>query len=714
MRSLPRFAGLPWLGLGLAIAIAMLASGCARDSKRSAETVRAFDPDSVPEAYRYSMAALAWPGATRAFQITPAGDLYNGEWTLRITGTSAGAACDSPRVIAYEDRWMPVAHWVRRSGALRWEFEAVALPEGDAPRGWRLPFRLAPGIPDVRDSGLVLSLSVRASNRGSAAEEGALDLVLSDPDRRAAFVAFDAPETSGAWRWASGRGSAPAHGFSTLPQEGATVRMSVRLEPGASRTERFVIPAYPTSEAALARWSRPTHEQRASEARRHWTSEMERGARFALGDPEVESALRAARVVLLESRERRNLGWVPIGGPLYYRDVWLRDGARAAAALAMSGYTAESRALARSFLAFQWPVGAFVSQRGQLDGTGQALWAFEQTLLRPALADSVDPCLDAAIRAWRWIEWQRALGRTTGWKFGSMLPFAEPRDNEVTRAQLTGNDAWAIAGYRATARLALAAGRQAVADSIEISRGSYIADFRAALERSGSPDVPPSWQGSGRDWGNLGVSHPCAVLAPEDPRVAALARRVWAFAGGPGLLSYGHRDSLHYYVGADLVTWAMRAGERESADRMLQAMLDWRSASGGAGELFSASSRDFGSNLPPHGTSAAAIVSVVRNALIYDDGDTLELTLGARDRWWRGAQVNGAPTRWGTLDLEFAREGSEARWKWSAVPVWTVLTLPPGTRLASDPPAPLRRGARDDRVLAPPGTREAKVAFATR
>jgi GH15 family glucan-1,4-alpha-glucosidase len=48
---------------------------------------------------------------------------------------------------------------------------------------------------------------------------------------------------------------------------------------------------------------------------------------------------------------------VPIGGPFHYRDVWLRDGARAMQALALCGYTDESRALAASFLRFQWPHG---------------------------------------------------------------------------------------------------------------------------------------------------------------------------------------------------------------------------------------------------------------------------------------------------------------------------------------------------------------------
>ena len=191
----------------------------------------------------------------------------------------------------------------------------------------------------------------------------------------------------------------------------------------------------------------------------------------------------------------------------------------------------------------------------------------------------------------------------------------------------------------------------------------------------------------------------------------ALAQRVWAASGGPGLLTYGGPDTLQYYYGVDLATWALVAGERTAADQVLEAMLHWRTASGGAGELFTRSTGDFGRNLPPHATSAAALVTLVHQALVFDDGDTLMLTLGARPAWWRGGRVRRAPTCWGELDLEFRHEGDRAQWTWTAVAVWTALELPPGTRLAAEPAAPLIR-AGATRVLAPPGTRSARVSIA--
>ena len=105
-------------------------------------------------------------------------------------------------------------------------------------------------------------------------------------------------------------------------------------------------------------------------------------------------------------------------------------------ALALMGRVTEARALAGGLLAYQWPQGAFVSQRGQLDGTGHALWAMGEALLRPEPDRRLDAFTAAGMRAFRWSEWQRELGAAVDLPFGTMLPFADPRDNELVRAQL--------------------------------------------------------------------------------------------------------------------------------------------------------------------------------------------------------------------------------------------------------------------------------------
>ena len=677
-------------------ALTTIAGGCRAPRANPVLPVASmFEADSVPEAFSTATAALMWPGASRSFEITPAGYLFNGAWELRIQPTAGRSLATPPRTIAYEQRWMPVAHWTRRSGSIRWDFEAAALPS-----------------PVSGDSGLFVSCLARASNLGPAAQTARLECSFGVANS-ACFTAWDMPAgTPSILEWAGGRKLAA--GWTDATTNGADAKTSWTLAAGTAREQRFVLSAYPAPSQTLERWARTPHATRMKEARDYWTQTLSQGAQFKLADPELGSALRAALVVLLSCREVHAGRWSPVGGPFQYRDLWLRDAARAITALSVAGFTRESRDLAASLLRAQWPSGAFLTQRGQLDGTGQVLWTFEQAWLRPAPVDSITTTLHASLAAWRWCEEQRRLSRSTNRTIPGVLPVAEPHDNEQVMAQLVGNDAWAIAGYRSLARMLQAAHRDGEADSVSASQRAYLADFDAALSQARGNDIPPSWQGGGRDWGNLAVAWPCGVLHPSDSRCRHLAERVWRASGGVGRCAYGDPDSLHGYVGVDLGTWAMLAGEPSVTDSELHQLLLWRTASGGAAELFSQRTRDFGRNLPPHATSAAALVSLVRNAVVFDDGDTLLLTLGAPARWWSGSRIEHAPTRWGVLDLTFERHNGEATWQWTPVPVWTALTLPPETLLLEAPGAGLVAvpGART--VLAPPGTREARVKLAPR
>src|SRR5205809_4379852 len=262
--------------------------------------------DSIPEAFAPATAALMWPGASRAFEVTPAGDLFNGEWAIRVRPSVDGAAADAPRRIAYERRWMPVIHWTRRARGVRWDFEAVALPS-----------------PVRRDSGLLVCFEARASNLGGAPCQAVLELTLEPGRADDPFVAVDAP-IDGALRlrWASAAGTGDAQGWTGAAARGATARVEWILAPGTSRSERALFPAYATGARALDAFARAPHARRVAEARAHWDETLRSATQFELGDPEVENALRAALVVLLSCREVHDGRWSPVGNPFQYRDVW--------------------------------------------------------------------------------------------------------------------------------------------------------------------------------------------------------------------------------------------------------------------------------------------------------------------------------------------------------------------------------------------------------
>ncbi len=665
------------------VALTLAVAGCLSGGRAPEAPVPAF---VAAEHYAYSIAAVGYPGAQRAFQIGPGSVVSTGESALewRLPDES-GPIQTSP--VWFERDGVPIAHWWMVSERESLAFEAAAFPA--APLG---------------DTSLVLSVRVTSSVRGRDPVEMALEARLRGRPDGPGFVPWDADDDDGfdeAWDGtlairndrvvagvdpAADRGDVPpsvlhpAHtvGFGA----GAlAVRCRARLVPGAHPSWTFWMPAYPIPSAPAQRLERSLrHDRVAAQARAGWREWLERAARLATPDARVTALWRASLVTLIQCQERRGSEWIPIGNPLQYRDVWIRDGARAVRALAVAGLTSLAREDAWTLRRFQLESGALLSQRGQLDGTGAALWAFEQAASLPPSAEWSRRYLPIAERGYRWIAGQRDATRNLKLPWRGLLPYADPRDNELTRAQLVGNDAWSLAGCRATAALARRAGRDALAREADSTFKDYRATIRTALRRAPGPDLPAAWQGGGRDWGNLSLGYPTATLPAEDPRLARLAARVRS-AAAPGLVAYGSPDSIHTYLGMDLAQTSLLAGRPAEARAALATLLAHSSSTFGQAELFDLASGGFASNLPPHATAAAGIVDLVRNMIVSDGGDTLELALGGSLAWWGGTRLEHAPTRFGVIDVGFAHPAPnrlEARWTAVAVP--TRVRVPDGVR----------------------------------
>lgn len=692
----------PRLSHRLTLAAAVLAlAGCAAPVARDERPGEALE---APERYAHSIAAVGFPFAQRAFQIGDGSVAGTGEagiaWRLPA---DHGPRRTSP--VYFEKDGVPVAHWWVVSARESVHFEAAAMP-----------------LEALGDSSLLLAVRASVTWRDAAPGEAALDARIVRRAEGPSFVPWDvAPDGPGVAAWSGTLALRDGRVVAAMDQAATTARVPgpagdtlvarhrVTLGPGATHVWRFWIPAYPVTPNLAKRVAREaTFEHVAPRARAAWRPMLTRGATLATPDSLVNASWRASLVTLLMDHERAGDDTVAIGNPLQYRDLWIRDGAQVVRALAVAGQTALARADAWAMRRFQLPGGALLSQAGQLDGTGQALWAMAQAATTPPDADYARKVLPVAAQGYQWVRTQRAFSRELRLPWAGLLPYAAPRDNELLlgRAQLVGNDAWACAGLRGVEQLARLAGNAGLAAEVAAERDDYRVTFLAALQRTGHPDVPPSWQGIGRDWGNLTTGYPARLLPADDPRLAALARRVWGGAA-TGFTTYATRDSLHSYAAADLATWALLAGRPADARAVLAGVLANASSTLGHTEIFSRTTGDFGTNLPPHGTAAARLVQLVRDMIVCDVRDTLELALGGDPAWWAGTRLERAPTRFGIVDVALARPAPgrlEARW--TAVDAPTRIRVPDGWN-ATRAVTPQAAVVDEHWVMCPPGVAHA-------
>jgi hypothetical protein len=182
-----------------------------------------------------------------------------------------------------------------------------------------------------------------------------------------------------------------------------------RLARGGQRVWHYWMPAYPMAPGTGGLDRLADHDRVAGEARATWRERLASASPLATPDSLVNAAYRAALVTLWLCQERAGSEWAPIGNPFQYRDVWIHDGARVVRALAVAGCTDLSRSDAWTLTRFQLPSGVLISQHGQLDGTGEALWALAQAASLPPSREWAARTLPVVRRALEWIEVQRLL-----------------------------------------------------------------------------------------------------------------------------------------------------------------------------------------------------------------------------------------------------------------------------------------------------------------
>ena len=421
---------------------------------------------------------------------------------------------------------------------------------------------------------------------------------------------------------------------------------------------------------------------------RAWRQELAIGAQYQVPDSGTQAVLDAAHALLVGTRSRsEGRLWFP-GSPFQYRDYFLRDGARVVRALDLWGRHDLSRAALVNLFEFQWPSGAILSQRGQLDGTGQALWALGQHADLAGDTEASRALLPAALRATDWIRLQRRTTSEHGGPAGGLLPYSDPRDNENLCGHLLGTDAWALAGIDAVLRMEDRRGPSPAADTLRAESAEYRARLLSVSDREArrqARPLPPAIELGAREWGNWSMSYPCGVLAASDARATALDRFVRRRFYVDGLPTVSGRDTLHCYLGFDLTQAALRRGERATVGADLGAAVRHTQPDGHGLEILAHAVPDYAEDLPPHATFAALFTDLVRSALVYESGDSLVLLGGAPDSWFdlgRAAIVaTGVPTHAGPATFEVRRTSPDTLQLRVRVPARTEVRLPDSLRL---------------------------------
>ena len=503
---------------------------------------------------------------------------------------------------------------------------------------------------------------------------------------------------------------------------------TVLLGPGESRSIDLRMPLIPPQHGSpeFAHLVAASFDGAHAQVVQFWKALLARGMRIDLPEAKPVETFYASLVYDLLDRNVVEDKFVQTASQFHYHRFYLRDSADYVRMYDATGYADIGSQVVGFFKTRQQADGNFLSQPGQYDGWGEALWAFGEHYRRThdlAFAREVYPQIVSAVD---WLTAARARDPL------HVMLASDVRDNEYVAGHLTGYNFLALDGLNAAVEIAKALGRSEDALRFQKELDDYRATFLALLDKASVKQggvLPPSldagdWKGT--DWGNLLAVTPEPVLDPWDPRVTATLKSTQS-RYQEGITTYAEPDDgvfLHHYLTIKNTLTELVRGEQLQAIREFYAEL-LHTSSTHAGFEYAIrpwGSRDFEGNIAPHGWFAADYRNLLRNMMVREEGNVLHLLSAVSPEWvgkGKLIRVTAAPTYFGNLDftLETADDASAVLHIKSAFqlpPQELVLHLPwfiDATSVTADGvPVKVAEAA----VHLPWNTREVRIAWSRR
>jgi hypothetical protein len=465
----------------------------------------------------------------------------------------------------------------------------------------------------------------------------------------------------------SGAVEAHARELRVLPDTPvATAEYALDIPAGSDRSVDFKMPLLPVAPDSpdFEAVRQADFDERHEQVRRFWNSILSDGMQVVTPERKVDDTFQASLVNDLLSLNRIGDDYIQTINQLQYHGFYLRDSADFVRMYDTTGYSQLAGHVVDFFASRQRADGLFLSQPGQYDGWGEALWTYGEhyRMTRDkAFAAEIYP---RVLNAVDWVE--KAIAGDPM----HLMPSTDIHDNEYIPGHLTGYNFLALDGLQAAELLAHDLGHSDDEMRFRKIEGELRRNFMSKLDQVTSKTggyIPPALDGDmgGSDWGNLLSLVPEQQLNPFDPRVTATLHTTQA-RYEEGLMTYRQPEQgtyLHHYLTIKNTLSELIRGEQEQVIREFYAVLVHTSSTH-AGFEYSVrpwGDRDFSGNLAPHGWFAAEYRNLLRNMMVREDGDTLHLLSAVSPEWigsGKRLHVERAKTYFGTIGFDLRMPSS--------------------------------------------------------
>jgi putative flippase GtrA len=397
-----------------------------------------------------------------------------------------------------------------------------------------------------------------------------------------------------------------------------------------------------------------------------WKKNLQGAASLQIPDPHFQFLYEAAIATMVLHSPRE-----VYPGPYIYRRFWFRDAAFILSALLSVGLKERVRRALDCFGSRQTPQGYFLSQEGEWDSNGEALWIMSRYC---QMTGTVPPkeWMESINKAGKWISRKLLPGNLQSPHAG-LLPSGFSAEHLGPNDFYYWDDFWGVAGLKAAAFLCTAYqdNDQAVyfesrADELLGSINQSLKKVGFRLKRPAIPASPYRRLDSGAV-GSLVADYPLQIFRPSDPRTLDTADFLMKHCLVHGGFFHDMTHSgINPYLTLHLAQVFLRAGDIRYFG-LMTAVAKLASSTGQWPE--SVHPRTGGGCMGDgqHVWAAAEWVLMIRNCFVREEENRLILCSGIPQDWLAKNETisfGPAPTSFGDIQISIIPRGANLLIQW--------------------------------------------------
>jgi len=432
------------------------------------------------------------------------------------------------------------------------------------------------------------------------------------------------------------------------------------LEPGQSREITITVPL------TKSKIEKELYVSYGEAARLAWQNSIQGACSLQIPDPHFRFLYEAAiHTMVLHSPKE------VYPGPYIYRRFWFRDAAFILNAMLSAGIAERVRRALDCFRFRQTPQGYFLSQEGEWDSNGEALWIMRRYC---EMTGNVPPkeWKESIYKAGKWIYKKRLSGKVLSPHAG-LLPSGFSAEHLGPNDFYYWDDFWAVAGLKAAAFLCVAYKDNDGAVNFERESRAFLESIDQSLKKTSDrlkrPAMPasPYRRLDSGAIGSLVAGYPLRVFEQNDPRILDTADFLIKNCLVDGGFFHDMTHSgINPYLTLHLAQALLRAGDSRYFG-LVTAVAGLASPTGQWPESIHPRTGGGCMGDGQHVWAAAEWVMMIRNCFVREEDNRLILCSGIPRIWLEEGQpisFGPAPTSFGNIQISMKPQGPNVHVEW--------------------------------------------------